>query len=218
MKAILITLIASSLVILLYSCKGSLTEPEIPNDDDTSHVVIRKPNIYIYPVDEIKLSVKINFPSGGKVIESIPIYDGVWEVFVDTNGLINEEYRYLFYECDVPDLNQKEMGWLVKRENLETFFLNNMEHHGFNVVEINDFIEYWIPQLNGSEYFEIYPQYESTIEKMVTIEFSETPKHFFRLFYFIQGRPDKNIEMTAPNIEIGKREDFFAFEWGVIYR
>ena len=218
MKAIIFTLIAIVFVFLQYSCKDNPTEPEIPCDDDTSGVVVRKPNIYIYPTEEVKLSVKINFPSGGKVIESIPKYNEMWEVIVDTNGLINGEYGYLYYECDVPDLNQKEQGWLIEKDSLETFFNKNMTLQGFSKTEIQDFTEYWIPLLKDSDYYEIYPQYSAVIAKMVTIEFSETPNHFFRLYYFIQGRSDRNIELLKPDIECAKRKDFFALEWGVILK
>ncbi len=218
MKAIMLIQVAIILVFLQFGCIDNSTEPEKTLDDDTSGVIVRKPNIYIYPTEEVKLNVKINFPSGGKVIESIPQYDRVWEVTVDTNGVINGEYGYLYYECDVPDLNQKERGWLIDKDSLETFFNNNMKFQGFSKTEIQDFIDYWIPLLKDYDYYEIYPQYGTVIAKMVTIEFSETPTHFFRLFYFIKGRSDKNFELSKPDIEYANRKDFFALEWGVILK
>lgn len=196
-----------------YSTNG---ESEIPCDDDTSRIVAYKPNIYIYPNEEIRLIVKVDFPLGGKVIESIPQYKDSWDITVDQNGKINDTYDYLFYECEMPNLTQKVYGWIIEKSELEEFFISNMTQSGFNQKETNDFIEYWIPMLTESKYYEIYPQYKSTLDKMVVIKYSVEPKSFYRLFYVIKGRDDDQLELLNPSIEKAKREKYFAVEWGVI--
>ena len=216
MKSILFILFVLAICFSHYSCKDNTTEPEIPCDDDTSYVVPLRPNIYIYPNEEIRLIVKVDFPSGGKVIESIPQYKDFWDITVDQNGKINDTYDYLFYECEMPNLTQKVYGWIIEKSELEEFFINNMTQSGFNQKETNDFIEYWIPMLTESKYYEIYPQYKSTLDKMVVIKYSVEPKSFYRLFYVIKGRDDDQLELLNPSIEKAKREKYFAVEWGVI--
>jgi hypothetical protein len=54
--------------LIVFSCNkdtGIITEP---SNSDTTHVVVRKPNIYIYPSELIELDVSLNFPRGGFVV------------------------------------------------------------------------------------------------------------------------------------------------------
>ena len=211
-KALILFLGAFFFVILQSGCDNSPTET---CDEDTT-VTVFKPNIYIYPIERIDLSVNITFPIGGKVTESIPEYNTGWNVSVEPNGIINDEFEYLFYECDVPDLFQKEKGWIVGQSMLKIFFESNLNSHGFNESEIRDFTDYWIPKLMDSSYYEIYPQYSSDIEKMIVLNFSKEPDNIFRLFYYIKGRENNEIDISVPKIECGKRNNYFVMEWGVI--
>ncbi len=214
-KASILILFAFFFVIFQSGCKDSPTEP---CDEDTSRVIVYKPNIYIYPTEKIDLAINIIFPRGGKVTESIPEYNTGWDVSVEPNGIINEEFEYLFYECDVPDLFQKETGWIIEQSLLKSFFENNLNSHGFSESEIRDFTDYWIPKLTDSNYYEIYPQYSFDIEKMIVLNFSNEPENIFRLFYYITGRDNKEIDISVPTIEVGKRENYYVMEWGVIVK
>jgi hypothetical protein len=217
MKIKYLLVLVSFLLLMLHSgCKDSPTE--ICDDTDTSRVEVYKPNIYIYPNKSIDLSVNIAFPLGGKITESIPDYNSGWNVSVSPGGIINNEYQFLFYECDVPDLFQKEKGWIIIKTELKSFFENNLNAHGFSSNEIKDFTDYWIPKLIASNNYEIYPQYLDDIEKIIVLNFSKEPRNIFRLFYYLKGRNDKNFEMEEPIIEKGKREDYYVMEWGVILK
>ena len=201
---------------LQYGCKNNPTEPS--NDDKDTTIVVLKPNLYLYPAKEINLSVKILFPLGGNLIKSIPKYDGEWNVIVEPNGLINKTYRFLFYEYRIPDRHQMESGWLVTKNDLKAFFENNMNLSGFDEIEIKDFTEHWVPILNAYDYYEIYPQYKSTLDQMSIIEFSIKPDNFYRLQYLIKGSNNNNINLIVPTIEFAKREGFSVVEWGVMLK
>lgn len=200
-------------IILLYiipfqSCK--------PDDDDD---MLYKPNIYIYPQETISLNVKIAFPIGGKVVKSIPEYSNGWNVTVEPGGLINNKYNYLFYESTQPDKWQKTYGWVIRKNDLESFFKENMDNYGFSKPEIQDFTDYWIPRLNGFEFYTIYPQTTETIKNIIEIHFSREPQNFLRLYYIIKGQNDlSNADLTPPAIEKFAREGFYATEWGVILK
>lgn len=74
MKIKYLLILVSFLFLILYSgCKDSPTE--ICDDTDTSRVEVFKPNIYIYPNESINLLVQIDFPQGGTITESIPVYN-----------------------------------------------------------------------------------------------------------------------------------------------
>ena len=215
MKKLIFAASITLLLFLSFSCKDTPTEPV--DISDSTYVDVRKPNLYIYPEQTLSLSVKIDFPNGGKVTESIPTYNNSWDITVTPNGRINNNYDYLFYECDVPDLTQKEYGWVIKTTELENFFNNNLSLSGFNQKEVSDFIEYWIPLLTNYNYYEIYPQYKTQLDEMIDIEFSDIPNNFFRLHYVIIGI-DNDKQLPVPQIESAIREKYYAVEWGVILK
>ncbi len=220
MKKLLLFVLLFLILFISHGCENNPTKPEDntpnPDNDYDSTVTAYKPNIYIYPNETLSLSVEVSFPNGGEVIESIPNYKNSWEITVAPDGKINDTYEYLFYECKIPDLAQKEFGWVIAKSNLKDFFSENMTACGFSQKEISDFIEYWIPILTEYKYYEIYPQYKSTLDEMVKISYSIEPNNFYRLFYFLKGRDNNQIQLLTPSIETAKRENYFAVEWGVI--
>ena len=218
MKNILFLIIVSSLIILQFGCKDKSVEPINNDGKDTSTIVVYKPNLYIYPTEGLTLTIKIEFPNGGEILESVPEYDDAWNVSIKPDGKINDTYDYLFYEYRVPDLTQNIYGWLVSMDDLKQFFENNLSLSGFNEKEIKDFTDYWIPLLKDYSYYEIYPQYKNTLEKMTIINFSREPKNIFRLQYVIKGRDNEKISLQNPEIETAKRERYFSVEWGVIIK
>lgn len=139
-------------------------------------------------------------------------------VSVASSAIINNKYKFLFYECDVPDLFQKEKGWIILNTKLKSFFENNLNAHGFSSNEIKDFTDYWIPKLIYSNYYEIYPQYYYNIDKIIVLDFSKEPTNIFRLFYYLKERNDNNVVLEEPIIEKGKREDYYVMEWGVVLK
>ena len=212
---VIIAALFLSLSIPFQSCKPD--EPD-ENECDTCGAITRKPNIYLYPTERSQLSINLSFPIGGKIITSIPAYKNGWTVDVDTSGIINNHYEYLFYESKQPDVWQLNEGWIIKRAELETFFKDNMLKHGFYGREIKDFIAYWIPRLTDFEYYEIYPQESNIIEKVVRLEISKTPDNVLRLYYLIKGvNSDSNNKINIPSEKFQfRRSGFYVTEWGVI--
>ncbi|MDP2207734.1 MAG: hypothetical protein Q8K98_03030 [Bacteroidota bacterium] len=212
----LLFLITIFLLSVQTSCKKSPTEPSEPIPQDT--ITVRKPNIYIYPETKISLHVSIIFPRGGSVIESIPLYENGWNIEVEPSGKINNIFDYLFYESENPDLCQYRSGWIIKKDDLTSFFTQNMLETRFIQKEIDDFIEYWIPLLNNYSSYAIYPQYALDIEKMIELKFSCKPNSVLRLFYVIKGVHDDKINIAVPNIPRFVRKGFTVTEWGVIIK
>jgi hypothetical protein len=204
------------IILALLSCektKGTITAPFEQNPDT---LCVRKPNIYIYPTQKIKLDVYLNFPNGGSIVQSSPQYNNGWKITVDTSGLIDDEYHYLFYECRVPNYFQKEKGWIIKQKNLENFFRKNLSLTGFLNKEMEDFIEYWIPRLDYSTEYIIYPQFRNDIIPLIELNISEIPDCILRYFYLIEENSKGIITIDKPVIPTFKRSEFTVAEWGVI--
>jgi hypothetical protein len=198
---------------ILQSCRKD--NNDIDEECDTC-IVAYKPNIYLYPIEKIQLTVKLKFPKGGKVIKSIPEYGKSWNVSVSSNGLINDSFTYLFYESSQPDIWQREYGWTIKVDELDLFFRKNLKDYGFKAHEIDDFIDYWIPRLKEYDYYLIYPQTNSIINKVIELNISKKPDNLLRLFYFIEGQKNTKVKLKNPIINHFERKDFFVTEWGVI--
>lgn len=218
LKFLGIQILIISLIFILpaqfQSCK-----PVDPDECDTC-ITVYKPNIYLYPTSRIPLKAYLSFPEGGKIITSIPSYGNGWDISVDTNGLINNNYEYLFYESMQPDVWQTQEGWTVRKSDLRDLFTDDMHKHGFKCREIEDFTDYWIPRLTDSEYYIIYPQEINIIEKVIDLDFSVPPDNIIRLFYLVE-KTDKavNTNITVPeSIEQADRTGFNVAEWGVILR
>ena len=80
--------------------------------------VDRKPNLYLYPEKKTKMTVSMEFPHGGKVIESIPAYPEKWDMIkVKPNGKIDKKYDYLFYECEIPIFGNITKAGLSSKTN-----------------------------------------------------------------------------------------------------
>lgn len=197
--------------------------PDNPEDSDDDRcdtcVVVYKPNIYIYPEEKTDLTLSLIFPQGGRVVASIPEYNNGWYFTVDTSGLIDDSYDYLFYESRQPDIWQLNKGWVVKRADLKDFFVENMKDYGFSDKEIKDFTDYWIPRFTA-EVYEIYPQNKQIIESVIKLDVSKKPDNLLRLFYTVRESNQKpGFTLPKPQIDLTfKREGFFITEWGVVLK
>lgn len=205
------------LIIILADCEnvGNITE-SVP-EDTTSHSdpVVRKPNIYIYPEYEINLTVTLGFPNGGEIIESIPEYNTGWNVNIQPSGLIDNQYHYLFYEAQIPELLQREFGWIVQGSQLDSFFTSNLQSMSFSAKEIKDFTDYWIPLLDANKKYLIYPQFNEELVDIIQIEISAKPENLIRVWYVIEEYKN-NMQIEEPAMPLFERQGFVILEWGVV--
>jgi len=176
---------------------------------------VAKPNIYIYPVEETEVRVRLGFPAGGMITVSDPPYGDGWTVTVTPDGTIDGERTFLFYEARSSGDVQREEGWVVPRGDLEAFFRENLAATGFYAPEIEDFCEFWVPRLDDHPFFALYPQYDPIYNGMVSLEVEPEPWTVIRLAYVIVGLDEVFDLMPAaiPAYEIG---GFTVHEWGVI--
>ncbi len=182
-------------------------------------IIAYKPNIYLYPQTTTSLQLQISFPKGGEIIASEPTYGAGWDVTVTPDGMIDNRYRFLFYESKQPNEWQRSEGWWVEKTNLETFLRSNLHEYGFRGDEITDFVEYWVPRLNSWPYYILYPQTNERIDPLIALTFSVQPDHILRLFYLIEGS-DAAASKTLPSPVIPpfNRSDFYVAEWGVLLK
>ena len=194
--------------------KSTITGADNPAPPDT--LKDWKPAIYIYPDSPIDLTVTLSFPQGGRVTTSEPLYPETgWQVNVQPDGVIDNAWPYLFYECNLPYLFQTDTGWRVEQSDLTGFFQSCLQQYGLNERELADFIAFWPSRLTAYDIYLIYPQPRDLMDEIIKLDLSVQPQNMQRLHFLFRGvsKNDKTIP-TPPQIKSVKREGLTVIEWG----
>jgi len=204
---------------------------------EDSVLIIRKPNIYLYPPETTEVTVRLELGEGCALTYTDPPYGDGWNVTIEPDGWMDNgigyvvgevdgeevifdapRYSYLFYEADAPDVWQRGRGWLVTMDVLGDFFASTLREYGFVGREVDDFLEYWTPRLTESLFYAVYPQTEE-IDAVVGLRVEPEPDSVLRLFFLIE--PLDEAAATAdwylpePEIQPFERQGFAVVEWGV---
>ncbi len=213
----LLILVLNVFLLGINNCSIPTVSYETEKADSTKFApIFRKPNVYLYPPQKLHLSLTIDFPNGGYLIRTVPLYQNGWNISVEPDGMINGRYRFLFYEGRAPDLYQYQQGWVVVGDSLKSFFYRNLKTTGFNDDEIKDFVDYWIPILKTNKMYAIYPQYKETLDRIVRFKFSHQPDNLLRLIYVIKTYKQTFRIPQQPVVPDFHRKGFYVLEWGVV--
>ena len=121
----------------------------------------------------------------------------------------------MFYEAEIPKLLQRDFGWKVNGTQLDSFFTNNLQSLSFSSKEIKDFTDYWIPLLDATKKYLIYPQFNEDLEDIIQLKTSLKPDNLIRVWYVIEEY-NENIDLEEPIIPVFQRQGFVILEWGVV--
>lgn len=179
--------------------------------------IAKKPMIYIYPEEEIDLTIKLG--NVNNLLYTYPKYKNAWNVRVSKDGNIYDydtkrNYYGLYWEgIDNYKLNMDE-GFVVKGENSVKFLEEKLEILGLNEYEINEFIVYWIDKLENNEYNFISFRNEKDIN--MPLEFSKKPDTIIRVMMDFKEL-DKPIKVKEQQLKKVERKGFTIVEWGGTY-
>ncbi len=177
---------------------------------------VYKPNIYIYNDKDIDVNVRIE--PYAFITESIPLYDQDkgWHAMV-RNGSINGRNDYLFYEARIPDAGlQREEGFIIhgdtRREDMEKM----LARYGFNLVEKDDFLEYWISKLSNQRDYVFFPQENDILEDIMPLAVAPQPDAIFRIWFLIEEMDGDKAFTVITDTEKIARQGYTVVEWGGI--
>lgn len=177
--------------------------------------VAYKPIIYIYPTEELDLTIKLGNPSNLKY--TYPQYNNIWNVRVSPDGNIydyntDRNYYGLYWEAyDYYKLDMSK-GFVVKKEDTIKFLEDKLAILGLNEYEINEFIIYWIDKLDNNYNFISFRSIED-VNKTMPIEFSKEPDTLIRVMVDFKGL-DEYIEVEEQELKSVNRSGFTVVEWG----
>lgn len=183
-------------------------------DDTVRNQGLFKPVIYLYPEKETDVTVNLNLD--GKLTCTYPKSDGEWTVTAKPDGTLVDkkgiEYNYLYWEgqADVkPDFSK---GYCVKGEDSATFLEEKLKELGLNRREVNEFITYWLPQMEQNKYNIISFQTDNYTNS-AKLKVNPSPDTIIRVFMAFKAS-NHFVNMESQTIETPQRNGFTVVEWG----
>ena len=175
-----------------------------------------KPIIYLYPEEETDITVKLGKPKN--ITCSYPKYNDGWNVIAKPNGTLidkntKRELYSLYWEGKYEDHFSMEEGFVVKGEDSAKFLEEKLEILGLNERETEEFIIYWLPQLEKNKYNFIRFASTEEINEMMPIEFSVEPDSVIRVLMQFKAINNKK-QVKEQNLTTPERTGFVAVEWG----
>lgn len=188
--------------------------PEVEEIQDEDTLLTAKPVIYLYPEEETDVTVTLDYD--GELTTTYPDYDDGWRVTALPDGTLYDqqcqEYSYLFWEGITDAEYDFSRGFCVSGEDTAEFLRSSLEKLGLSPREYNEFIVYWLPQMEGNAYNLIAFQSDAyTDHARLTI--SPEPESILRVFMAWQPLQEP-VEIEPQDLPSFTRIGFTVVEWG----
>ena len=196
--------------------QGNLTQ-QIYVMDESEMDGVAKPIIYLYPEKTTNITVKLDFQ--GNLTHTYPKYNKEgWKVKANPDGTLfdqnNKEYYALYWEgMETQTLNIPN-GNVIKGSQTIEFLEKSLPLMGLSAKETNEFIIYWLPQLENNPYNLIH---FSTKEYEAIAKLNITPKPETIIRVMMVFEPlnyPKEIETQNLSLLKQQRKGFTVVEWG----
>ena len=173
-----------------------------------------KPVIYLYPETETQVTVKMDY--SGKLTCTYPAYDDGWQVTAAPDGTLTDDrgqtYNYLYWEGETATGYDLSKGFCVPGADTAAFLEDALARLGLNRKEANEFIVYWLPQMEDNAYNLItFQQKAYTEAAKLTVE--PAPDSVLRVFMTWKAL-EQPVEVPAQLLPAFERQGFALIEWG----
>lgn len=179
--------------------------------------VCDKPIIYLYPKEETKVSVNLEYSN--KITCSYPKYVDGWNVLAKPNGDLvdlksNRNLYALYYESEnVSNFKVQQDGFIVKGEDTAKFLDEKLAILGLTERESEEFIVYWLPKLEKNKYNYIRFATMDEINKNMPLEINPSPDSVIRVLMTFK-KLENPIDVQEQKLQTPNRTGFVAVEWG----
>ena len=173
-----------------------------------------KPVIYLYPREETNVDVTLDYD--GHLTCTYPKYTGGWSVTARPDGTLTDgagqSYNYLYWEGEDRNEYDFSRGFCVAGADSAAFLEDALARLGLTRREANEFIVFWLPQLEENPYNLIAFQTDAyTDHARLTVP----PEPDTVLRVFMAWKPlDAPVEIEAQPLTAPTREGFTLVEWG----
>ena len=205
MKKVVAGIMTMMLAVRLCGCEGSTVD---------GGELTAKPIIYLYPEKETEVSVRLDYD--GELTVTWPVYEDGWNVTARPDGtLLDAEgnaYSYLFWEGVTDAEYDFSKGFCVAGEDTADFLRKTLAEIGLTPEEYNEFIVYWLPQMQDNAYNLISFQQERYTQ---AAQLDITPEPDSMLRVFMAWKPlERPQEIEPQEFTPFRREGFTVVEWG----
>ena len=107
----------------------------------------------------------------------------------------------------------QEEGFVVKGVDTIKFLEEKLEILGLKEKESEEFIIYWLPQMEKNKYNYIRFEKIDEINKEMPLNISKKPDSVIRIMMNFKAL-DKKVDIKEQKLENPKREGFTVVEWG----
>ena len=193
--------------LLLFSLSACGREPKEEVSDE-------KPVIYLYPEQET--DVRVTLDLAGELTCAYPAYGDGWSVRAAPDGTLTDEsgqtYRYLYWEGTSEASYDFATGFCVSGEDTAAFLEDALAQLGLTREEANEFIIYWLPQMQDNAYNLIsFQQDVYTDSAKLTVD--PAPDTLLRVFMAWRSS-EKFVDLPAQGLSAPERTGFTVVEWG----
>ena len=184
--------------------------------NDPDEPVDYKPVIYLYPMEDTEITVKLGKPNNLTV--TYPVYDDGWTVIAKPDGTLidiktNRQLYSLYWEGKHTEPIKLDEGFVVSRGDTIKFLEEKLAILGLNEKESEEFIIYWLPKLQENKYNYIRFADINEINKNMPLELSKEPDTMIRILMQYKAL-DKPIKVTEQKLNKVNRVGFTVVEWG----
>ncbi|MCP4439678.1 MAG: hypothetical protein GY810_12105 [Aureispira sp.] len=177
----------------------------------------KKPIIYLYPEQTTKVHVQLDYD--GELTTTYPKYDATkgWMVEAQPNGTLidaNTQKRYygLYWEGIDQQKFDLSTGFVVKGEATAGFLDEKLAQLGLTRREANEFIVYWLPELEKNEYNLIHFS-QKEYQELAKLNISPKPETIIQVFMAYKPLLEP-IAVQEQELITPKRKGFTVVEWG----
>lgn len=222
--------------ILEQGCPGNQTGitinpiPVNPNPISPQGSAVMKPVLYLYddqPGRKVHTSLTLHnsdmlymWPNAG----SIDDHRYGWDMTTSADGTLHDndgnEYSYIFWEASDYGNHSFDQGFCVKGSDTAEFLREKLKEMGLTPKEYNEFIVYWMPQMQNNPYniirfegLDPNDDYNRHFELSVSDGEKELPDSMLRVFMVWQAS-DSYQELEPQTFTPFERNGFTVVEWG----
>ena len=175
-----------------------------------------KPIIYLYPEEEMQITVTLGKYENVTCI--YPEYNGCWNVIAKPNGdlidLNTGRNLYSLYWEGISNVKMADnTGFVVKGSDTAKFLEEKLAILGLTDREAQEFIIYWLPQMQDNSYNYIRFATMEEINEMMPLHFSTEPDSLIRVLMTFKPL-NEYIDVPEQKLTTPTREGFVVVEWG----
>ena len=191
--------------------ESSKVESKIPTPPED---MVYKPVIYLYPEETVDVDVELNYK--GKLTCVYPEYNGKWSVTAEPDGTLTDdngmEYNYLYWEGISGIEYDFSKGFCVSGKDTAKFLEDALSKLGLTRREANEFIVFWLPQMQENKFNLISFQFDN-YKEAAKLTVSPKPETEIRVFMAWKSL-NKEIEIEPQELIAPERKGFTLVEWG----